>query len=102
MPLYEYHCDDCDKTFEVIKKFSDPVEEPCEYCGSANTHKLVSAPSVRFKGTGWYVNDYGGGHSAIGGSAGDNPKKEKGADAPAPACEACAAAGSCPASGDSK
>ena len=75
MPLYEYRCEDCNATFEVIKKFSDPVEQTCLHCGSSHTHKLVSAPSVRFKGSGWYVNDYGGGHSAIGGAAGDNRKR---------------------------
>ena len=100
MPLYEYRCEDCNATFEVIKKFSDPVEQDCLHCGSSHTHKLVSAPSVRFKGSGWYVNDYGGGHSAIGGAAGDNPKKEHAA-APS-ACESCSAAPSCPAAGESK
>ena len=27
-------------------------------CGQGPVHKLLSAPAVHFKGTGWYVTDY--------------------------------------------
>jgi putative FmdB family regulatory protein len=58
MPLYEYQCDACGHRFELIKKFSDPPLEICPKCGGA-VHKLQSAPAFQFKGTGWYVTDYG-------------------------------------------
>lgn len=59
MPLYEYQCDACGGRLERIRKFSDPpLDEPCPSCGGHLT-KLISAPGIKFKGAGWYVNDYG-------------------------------------------
>lgn len=58
MPLYEYQCDACGHSFEVIQKFSDPLIESCPSCGG-RVRKLQSAPAFQFKGTGWYITDYG-------------------------------------------
>jgi len=57
MPLYEYKCDSCGVTFEVIQRFSDPPITVCRQCG-APVHKVLSAPAIQFKGSGWYVTDY--------------------------------------------
>ncbi len=57
MPLYEYKCDACGATFEVIQRFSDPPIDKCRVCGGP-VHKLLSAPAIQFKGSGWYVTDY--------------------------------------------
>ena len=57
MPLYEYKCHRCNKTFEVIQKFSDAPLESHEECGGA-VERLISPPALQFKGTGWYVTDY--------------------------------------------
>ncbi len=57
MPLYEYKCDACGATFEVIQRFSDPPVEKCRTCGGP-VRKLLSAPAIQFKGSGWYVTDY--------------------------------------------
>lgn len=59
MPLYEYQCNSCDHLFEVIQRFSDEPLKECGECGG-EVKKLLSAPAVQFKGTGWYVTDYGG------------------------------------------
>jgi putative FmdB family regulatory protein len=59
MPLYEYECTDCGHRTELLQRYGDPPLEKCPKCGSA-VHKLFSAPAVQFKGTGWYVTDYGG------------------------------------------
>lgn len=59
MPLYEYQCKKCKHKFEKIQKFSDPPVRKCPECGSP-VEKLLHAPAVQFKGTGWYVTDYGG------------------------------------------
>ena len=56
MPLYEYQCPKCGR-FEVIQKFSDAPLAVCPTCGSA-VQKLLSAPAIQFKGTGWYITDY--------------------------------------------
>jgi putative FmdB family regulatory protein len=57
MPLYEYECGRCGKRFELIQKFSDPPQATCAECGGA-AHRLLSAPAIQFKGSGWYVTDY--------------------------------------------
>jgi putative FmdB family regulatory protein len=59
MPLYEYACDACGQHFELIRKFSDPPVETCYLCGGGPVRKLLSSPAIQFKGTGWYVTDYG-------------------------------------------
>jgi len=56
LPLYEYDCPKCG-TFEVIRKFADAPLESCPTCARP-VEKLVSAPAIQFKGTGWYVTDY--------------------------------------------
>ena len=57
MPLYEYECEKCGGRFEQIQKFSDPPVKKHEGCGG-KVRKLLSAPAIQFKGTGWYVTDY--------------------------------------------
>jgi len=58
MPLYEYECSVCGHRFELIRRFSDPPADTCPACGQGPLNKLLSAPAVHFKGTGWYVTDY--------------------------------------------
>lgn len=83
MPLYEYRCQSCGRNQEVLQKMSDPPLKVCDVCGG-EMKRLVSAPAVQFKGTGWYVTDYakksgdGGGRS--GGSSADKDK-DKGSSA---------------------
>ena len=59
MPLYEYRCKACGHQFEKIQSFSAPEEKVCPVCGG-EVEKLLSAPAVQFKGSGWYVTDYAG------------------------------------------
>ena len=63
MPLYEYKCEGCGETFEVIQKFADEPLTVHEKCGG-HVHRLMSAPSFQFKGTGWYATDYAKGGSS--------------------------------------
>ena len=58
MPLYEYECPQCG-LFERMQKFSDPILKKCPTC-KKRVEKLLSAPAIQFKGTGWYVTDYSG------------------------------------------
>ena len=60
MPIYEYECEKCGHRFEKIQKFSDALLDACDKCGGP-LHKVQSAPAFQFKGTGWYVTDYGKG-----------------------------------------
>ena len=66
MPLYEYECPACAHRFEVIQKFSDAPIDICPKCGGA-VSKLFSSPAIQFKGSGFYLTDYGrGGKSDLG------------------------------------
>lgn len=62
MPIYEYKCDKCGKTFEVLQKFSDEPLKTHADCGG-NVERLVSLSGFQLKGGGWYVTDYGKGGS---------------------------------------
>ena len=61
MPIYEYECTSCKKRFELQQKMTDPSIETCDQLGCAEAkpvNKIISAPAIMFKGTGWYVTDY--------------------------------------------
>jgi putative FmdB family regulatory protein len=57
VPLYEYRCKNCGHTFEKIQSFSAPEEKECPVC-HGEVERLISAPAIQFKGSGWYVSDY--------------------------------------------
>jgi putative FmdB family regulatory protein len=59
MPIYEYECRRCGHRFELIQGFSDKPRQRCPEC-SGKVDRLISSSAIRFKGTGWYVTDYGG------------------------------------------
>ena len=59
MPIYEYECRKCKAHTEVLQKFSDKPLVKCRKCGG-RLEKLLSAPAIQFKGSGWYVTDYAG------------------------------------------
>ena len=61
MPLYEYKCKSCGNVFEVIQKFSEAPLTSHDGCGGA-VERLLSAPALQFKGTGWYITDYARGN----------------------------------------
>jgi putative FmdB family regulatory protein len=63
LPIYEYKCEGCGETFEVIQKFADEPVTVHEKCGG-HVHRLMSAPSFQFKGSGWYVTDYAKGNAS--------------------------------------
>src|SRR5579872_6583323 len=63
MPLYEYQCEKCGDRFEVRQKFSEEPLSTHEKCGGP-VHRLISAPALQFKGSGWYVTDYAKGSQA--------------------------------------
>jgi len=80
LPLYEYACTRCGEHLEKIQKFSDPPLTVCAKCGG-RLKRLLSSPAIQFKGSGWYVTDYGRKSSTItpNNSAGSgNGGKEKG------------------------
>ncbi len=97
MPIYEYECPKCGR-FDVLQKMSAPPLEVHDVCGEKVT-KLISASAFAFKGSGFYITDYGGKNSAAIPGAGYKAESKKDAAAPKPGGDACA---SCPAKNASK
>jgi putative FmdB family regulatory protein len=60
MPIYEYECQKCNARQEVYQKASDKPPKKCAKCGG-KLERMISAPAIQFKGSGWYVTDYAGG-----------------------------------------
>jgi putative FmdB family regulatory protein len=57
MPIYEYRCEK-GHTFEVIQRMSEDALDACEVC-EAPAVRVLHAPAVHFKGSGFYNTDYG-------------------------------------------
>ncbi len=57
MPTYEYHCSSCNSTYELRQGFDAATEHLCEECKKATAKRVLHAPRVLFKGSGFYVTD---------------------------------------------
>jgi putative FmdB family regulatory protein len=57
MPIYEYRCTKR-HVFDVTQRFSDDPLTTCQVCG-APAQRVLHAPAVHFKGSGFYNTDYG-------------------------------------------
>ncbi len=58
MPVYVYHCDQCDFQFEQQQKFSDKPLKRCPECGKDSLHKVYTPVGVIYKGSGFYSTDH--------------------------------------------
>ena len=63
MPRYEYQCQTCFHVFEIRQSFSSDPVATCPICNNGARRVIHSVPVV-FKGSGWYVSDYGKGDSS--------------------------------------
>jgi putative FmdB family regulatory protein len=55
--VYEYRCTSCGERTEAQQHVGDPPLSKCPRCGGA-LERVISAPALQFKGSGWYVTDY--------------------------------------------
>lgn len=80
MPIYEFECKKCKAHIEVFQRLSDKPPAKCSKCGG-RLERLMSAPAIQFKGSGWYVTDYAGkatkGDKAESETSSDDKKTEK-------------------------
>jgi putative FmdB family regulatory protein len=67
MPTYEYQCPD-GHVFEKFQKMSDKPRASCPVCGKIATRKISGGAGLVFKGSGFYITDYG--------KDGKGPRKE--------------------------
>src|ERR1043166_7171937 len=86
LPTYEYRCHDCGHQFERAQRMSAGPLTDCEVCGG-HVQRVLFAPAIHFKGTGFHNTDYvskrrsGGGDEA--GSASSNGDAGGGDSSPA-------------------
>ena len=80
LPRYDYECE-IGHRFELKQSFgADPVAD-CPECGRQSARQFSAVPIV-FKGSGWYVNDYGKKGSASTSSAGKDEGDSARSDKP--------------------
>ncbi|MGO8871573.1 MAG: FmdB family zinc ribbon protein [Acidimicrobiales bacterium] len=56
MPTYEYRCDSCERSFDVVQSFHDEPLTECPTCG-APVRKVFGNVGIVFKGSGFYKTD---------------------------------------------
>ena len=60
MPTYEFRCPDGHQFEKFYRKISDAVMElPCPECGKLATRLVSGGAGLLFKGSGFYLTDYG-------------------------------------------
>ena len=73
MPTYEYRCPEGHE-FERFQKMTEPPRARCPVCGRAARRQISGGAGLIFKGSGFYITDYG--------KDGKGPRTEKDAEAP--------------------
>ena len=58
MPTYEYGCPEGHQ-FEKLQKMSDRPRATCPVCGKPAVRKISGGAGLVFKGSGFYITDYG-------------------------------------------
>lgn len=58
MPIYEYQCKKCERTFEELQGFNDKPLRKCRECGG-KVERMISLSAFHLKGSGWYETEYG-------------------------------------------
>lgn len=72
MPIYTYQCPSCSNKFELRQGWDAENVAPCPLC-QAEAKRVLLAPSVIFKGRGWYSTDSKrSSHASMVGSNGDS------------------------------
>lgn len=59
MPTYDYLCEKCGHTLEVLQGINDKKLKKCPKCGEPKlVRQIGSGGGIIFKGTGFYETDY--------------------------------------------
>jgi putative FmdB family regulatory protein len=75
MPTYEYICRACGHNFEIYQAFTDDTLTICPSCGG-ELRKVFGAPTITFKGSGFYATDNRKSSKSGGEKAGGEKKAE--------------------------
>jgi putative FmdB family regulatory protein len=77
MPTYEYQCPDGHE-FEKFQKMTEKPRAKCPTCGKVSARKISGGAGLVFRGSGFYITDYG--------KDGKGPRKPE-TEKPAPPAE---------------
>ena len=97
MPTYAYKCTNCGHQYETRESFDAPPRQECPQCGQV-AKRVLFAPPIVFKGSGFYITDSRKGSSAtIGADSGSSTpststEKSNGSNTPAAATDSKPAA----------
>ena len=59
MPTYEYECDACGHSFEILQSITDAKLRKCPKCKKLKLARLIgTGAGIIFKGSGFYETDY--------------------------------------------
>ena len=58
MPIYDFHCINCNFKDELMRKSSEAGTILCPKCNQESFSKMLSAPSFQLSGSGWYATDF--------------------------------------------
>ena len=81
MPTYEYRCPECGNEFEKFGKMSDPPVTECPNCQAEAQRKISGGAGLLFKGSGFYITDYGKDGKGPRKAEGEKPAAESKPDA---------------------
>jgi len=89
MPTYEYKCPKCGNEFEVVRKITARPGAKCPKCGGKAERQLSGGAGLVFKGSGFYLTDYGraGQKKSDSDSHVEKPKTDTPAKSEAPAAK---------------
>ena len=79
VPRYDYECGVCHHVFELKQGFDAEPVAACPKCENSSRRLIHSVPVV-FKGSGFYVNDYGKGKSGSNGASESKSSSESESD----------------------
>jgi len=64
VPTYDYRCPSGHR-YEKREPFGSPAQQPCERCDK-QAQRVLTSPTIVFKGSGWYKTDSRGSNSKVG------------------------------------
>jgi putative FmdB family regulatory protein len=79
MPTYEYQCPE-GHAFEKFQKITDKPRARCPVCGKPATRKISGGAGLVFRGSGFYITDYGKDGKGPRKSESEKPAAEKPSD----------------------
>ena len=77
MPTYEYLCESCGARYDKREGFDAPARQKCQVCGK-RAQRVLQAPPIVFKGSGFYATDARGSKGASSTSSGDSKSDDTG------------------------